>query len=114
VITVHLKLALICFLQQCHPALVGGNTPKGEFTIQQRMVLAQGYGGDVLQFHEDDKYVYAIHRVWTLRPRERRRERLQSPNAEDRKFITNGCVNVSPEVYDKLVKLKGSKVRIVD
>jgi hypothetical protein len=112
VITVSVKLALICFLQQCYPALVGGNTPKGDFTIRQRFVQTPGYGGDVLEFYEDDKYVYAIHRVWLLKPKERRAERLKSPAAKDRQSITNGCINVSPEVYDKLVKAKMFKLRI--
>lgn len=106
-IDVYLSLAKICFtvtnLTQCHPALVGPQTPVGEYQIIPRRVSSEGYGGDVLQFHEDDRFVYAIHRVWVLNPRERRQERLQSPKVEDRRSITNGCVNVSPEVYRTLV-----------
>lgn len=113
-ITVHLKLAMICFLQQCYPALVGESTPKGEFTIQRRMVLADGYGGDVLQFLEDEKYIYAIHRVWTKIPRERRAQRLASDRVEDRRGVTKGCINVTPEVYEKLLESKATKLVITD
>ena len=106
-IVVDIALATICFLQGaeqvCHNALVGPSTPKGEFQLVQRLTDSPGYGGDVLQFKEKDTHVYAIHRVWTLSPRERRLQRLASADAAQRRSITNGCINVSPEVYDKLV-----------
>ena len=54
-----------------------------------------------MRFKEDKKYLYAIHRVWTLKPEERRMERITSSNVADR-YITNGCINVTDEVYDQL------------
>lgn len=102
-VVVDLALATICFLGQCYPALVGPRTPVGEFALQQRLTDSVGYGGDVLQFHETEKSVMAVHRVWTMKPAERRIERLASPNATHRQSITNGCVNVAPDVYQKLV-----------
>lgn len=106
-IVVDLALATICFLQGtdavCHNALVGPATPRGEFSLIQRMTKDPGYGGDVLQFDEDAKQVYAIHRVWTLKPEQKRLERLASPDPKQRNSITNGCINVSPEVYQQLL-----------
>jgi hypothetical protein len=106
-IVVDIALAMICFLQGaeqvCHNALVGPATPTGEFRLVQRLTNSPGYGGDVLQFKEEENHVYAIHRVWTLSPKERRLQRLASPDARQRRSITNGCINVAPEVYEKLV-----------
>jgi hypothetical protein len=101
-VTVSLGLATICFLGSCHPALIGENTPSGEFVLQKRIVRSEGYGGDVLQFKETQTSVYAIHRVWLQRPEQRREQRLRSNSSKDR-IITSGCINVSPEIYEKLV-----------
>lgn len=101
-------LATICFTTQpggaeeCHPVLVGADTPRGEFTINQRVTSSAGYGGDVLQFKEDKTGVWAIHRVYLLNPKEKRAERLRSLDPKQRQ-ITHGCVNVQPEVYMKLL-----------
>lgn len=100
-VTVYLAKALICFAGQCHPALVGVSTPTGAFDLKERQVSASGYGGDVLQFDEDDTFVWAIHRVWTGNPKEARIQRLQSSDPK-RRLITNGCINVMPEVYEQL------------
>jgi hypothetical protein len=107
-VIINIALATICFTyngtEECHPALLGKHipTPVGEFTLIRRITADPGYGGDVLQFMETDKYVMAIHRVWTLKPNEKRLERLKSKNVADR-FISWGCVNVEPTVYEKLV-----------
>lgn len=107
-IVVDIALATICFLQSgqqvCHNALVGPSTPRGEFEVVQRLTQDPGYGGDVLQFHEDAKQVFAIHRVWTLKPEQKRLQRLASSDAHQRRSITNGCINVAPEVYDALME----------
>lgn len=106
-IVVDLALATICFLhggqQECHNALVGPLTPRGEFEVVQRLTSDPGYGGDVLQFHEDAKQVYAIHRVWTLKPEQKRLQRLASADPKQRNSITNGCVNVDPAVYQRIL-----------
>lgn len=101
-VVVDVALATICYLGQCHAALIGADTPKGEYTLTQRLVQSPGYGGDVLQFKEDDKEIYAIHRVWLLRPAEKRAERLKSKDPDVRR-ITKGCINVDPIVYQELV-----------
>ncbi|MDO4878784.1 MAG: murein L,D-transpeptidase [Neisseria sp.] len=95
--------AQLCFPDsgQCHPVLVGKSTPKGRFKMNIYKTDKAGYGGDVIGFKEEKDFLFALHRVWTLKPSERRLERLASPNAADR-IMTNGCINVSDEVYDKL------------
>lgn len=103
-IIVDLTLATICFLGTCFPALVGTDTPTGRYQTIQRETVSPGYGGDIIQFHEDDRGVYSIHRVWTQKPEQRRVERLKSNDSSQRQTITKGCVNVMPEVYDKLIK----------
>lgn len=100
-VTVFLSKALLCVSAQCWPVLVGVDTPTGTFTLQQRFTVDAGYGGDVLQFHETNDTVYAVHRVWTLRPQERREQRLRDPDPA-RRVITKGCVNVDPVLYDWL------------
>lgn len=102
-ILVDITSATLCFLQACHPILLGENTPIGEFKLEQRIVLSDGYGGDVLQFSEDDKGIFAIHRVWLGNPKENRLSKLTDPNPENRKFISNGCINIDPKIYDELV-----------
>lgn len=106
IISISLSLASICFthdgIHQCYPVLIGPNTPTGEYTVTRRYTDQPGYGGDVLQFDENEKFVYAIHRVWTLIPQQQRVRRLKSDNIKDR-YITSGCINVDPTVYDKLL-----------
>lgn len=102
-VTVYLSKALICFMNVCHPALVGDNTLPGEYNLIPRKVLSTGYGGDVLQYKEDSERVYAIHRVWTQIPSQNRREKLNSDSPRDRLRVTKGCINVSEEVYDQLI-----------
>lgn len=113
-IIVNIALATLCIVyppdeltletqpQQCYPVLVGEDTPRGEYELSHRLVESPGYGGDVLQFKEDELEVFAIHRVWLLRPQEKREERLKRLDPRQRR-ITKGCVNVDPEVYEKLV-----------
>lgn len=102
ILTLSLSKALLCSALQCWPALIGPSTPIGEFQLVQRYTLARGYGGDVLQFHETENSVVAIHRVWLGRESEHRRERLASSDPKDR-VISKGCINVDEAVYDKLV-----------
>ena len=102
-VIVNLATALICFAGNCYPALIGANTPIGEYTIEQRATSSPGYGGDVLMFKEDDKMVYAVHRVITFNASQRRIERLQLELPARARIITDGCINVMPEVYEKLV-----------
>jgi len=107
-VIVSIALATICFTYQdkeeCHPVLLGKKTPTpvGEYIVRKRITTDPGYGGDVLQFHETPTEVYAIHRTWLMNPKQKRAERLKSENVSDR-FITNGCINVDPVIYEKLL-----------
>lgn len=102
-ILVNLATASICFLNQCYPALVGPDTPAGQFRLEHVSTQEAGYGGDVLVFKESSDTVWAIHRVWLLDLRQRRLERLTSDKKSERTTVTLGCINVMPEVYEKLV-----------
>lgn len=107
-IIVSLALATICFnyngIDECHPVLLGKSdrTPIGEFNLIHARTNAPGYGGDILQFDESKTTVYALHRIWLLRPEDNRLERMKSNNIEDH-FISAGCINVEPEVYEKIL-----------
>ncbi len=100
-VLVHLATAMICFANQCYPVLIGKATPVGEFEMNLRLTETPGYGGDVIQFYEDDTGVLAIHRLWRLNPKQHREERIVNPDPKAR-IITNGCINLQPEVYEKL------------
>ena len=107
-VIVSIALATICFTyngaQECHPVLLGKNppTPTGEFTLIQRYTVDPGYGGDVLQFKETSTKIYAIHRIWLLNPKQNRTQRIKSPRISDH-FISMGCINVEPFVYERLI-----------
>ena len=100
-VIVDITLATICFANACYPALIGKATPVGEYQLALRITQSPGYGGDVIQFKETTDDVFAIHRVWLGKPKERRLQRLASPDPAQRQ-ITNGCINVMPDVYEKL------------
>lgn len=101
-IVVDLLLATICFgtPQVCHPVLIGRETPKGTYNLTLRITTQPGYGGDVIQFHESSDYVYAIHRVWTLNPKQNRLSRINGSISG--RTITGGCINVMPGIYTDL------------
>jgi hypothetical protein len=103
-VVVSLGLATICFSGQCHPALIGQQTPTGVFPLMHARVLDPAYGGDVLAYaRRSDGRPLAIHRVWLEQPKQRRLDRLRSTAIADRQGITAGCINVMPEIYQQLV-----------
>ncbi len=110
-IIVYLAGALLCTAGQCYPALVGDDTPTGTFPLVRRYVAARGYGGDVMQFAETEHDLFAIHRVWLGNPREHRAERLASADPEQRKAATHGCINVMPDVYEKIITADTIEIR---
>lgn len=112
-VVVSLALASICFAGECYPALVGSNTPAGTFALSQRETPEPGYGGDLLVYREDDRHVWAIHRVITFNASERRVDRLSSGQAEQRRGITKGCINVMPEIYRRLVDCCSNDVLVI-
>lgn len=94
-IEVVLATGLICFQGQCHAALVGADTPRGEFSMVVQRRHEPMFRGDVLVFKEDARSVWAIHRAHN----DKRRALLASGK---RTGVTAGCVNVADDVYDSL------------
>lgn len=113
-IVVSLAAASICFAGACYPALVGDNTPVGTFSLSRQLVQIPGYGDDLLVYREDARHVWAIHRVYTLNPGEDRVARLRSPQAERRRSVTKGCINVMPEVYERLVACCRNDILVIN
>ena len=102
-VVVSLSKAVICFSAVCQPALVGIDTPTGHFPMQQVATSEPGYHGDVIVYKENQKYAWAIHRLWLLDPAQHRAQRIESPDPKDR-VITMGCINVKNQTYAQLVK----------
>jgi hypothetical protein len=101
-VIVDIGAAVICFMSTCYPALVGKDTPIGEYQLVHYSTDTPGYGGNLLVFKEDDNEVFAIHRVLDI-PGQNRFRRIRSDNVKDRQTITAGCVNIEPAVFDLLV-----------
>lgn len=97
--------AELCFpdTQDCHHVLIGKTTPKGLYPMTIMATEKAGYGGEVIGFKEEKGFLFALHRVWLGKPQERRLERIASHNVADR-IMTNGCINVSDDVYERLRK----------
>lgn len=105
-VTIFIGEALICYAGQCHPALLGPETPTGRYELVQRHVLAPGYGGVVIQFKETEKMIYAIHRPYSLDRKINRKKALRSTNPAFRRSISKGCVNVEDAVFEDLLREK--------
>lgn len=99
-VIVDTQTATACIQDDCYPVLVGKNTPKGTFGLQLSTTPDPLYKGSVLAFKSDSTGTYAIHRVWNGKPSERRNERLKGTVSD--RLITNGCINVDDETYNKL------------
>ena len=99
---VDIAAAIICFAGACHNVLVGEETPRGTFQLAPYSTTMPGYGGDLLVFKQEKHAVFAVHRVFNVAGQQRL-SRIHSPYARHRITITAGCVNVEPEVYDKLM-----------
>lgn len=102
-VIVKTQTAELCFADthDCHRVLIGKATPKGTFDLRLYTTEQPGYGGDVVGFKETKDFLFALHRVWTRKPSERRMERIVSDDVSQR-IMTNGCINVTDPVYDKL------------
>lgn len=102
-ITIFLTAALICFNSHCSPILIGHTTPIGKYALHHELTDEKGYGGDILAFAEtEDHTVLAIHRIYTLGKNNHRLEQIQESSIH-RRYVTHGCINVMPEVYQQLI-----------
>ena len=112
-VIVNVSTAMICFTGQCYPALVGKATPLGEYQMVQYRTPIPAYGGTVLAFKETPSVVFAVHQTINVKG-QNRAERLKSNDVRQRVNITNGCINIEPEVYRKLVDCcSKSKISLV-
>lgn len=102
-VIVNIRTAELCFLDtgDCHKVLIGKTTPKGTFDLTLYATKLPGYGGTVLGFKQEGNFLFALHRVWTRKPSERRLERIVSNKVSDR-IMTNGCINVTDPIYERL------------
>lgn len=96
-VEVILTAASICFGGECYPALIGQSTPKGEYTLNLYRIRDPRFGGTVLEFLRVGDEAFSVHRTWPGR------EKMYSLPEEKRRNISQGCVNVDPQVYQKLV-----------
>lgn len=103
-VVAYIGQALICFAGQCHPMLVGPDTPVGVHQLVERRTATPGYGGVVLQFKETETEVYAIHRLWLRDRRIDRAAAIRSNDPKVRAGVTRGCINVEDEVFEALLK----------
>ncbi len=101
-VLVDIAAALICFSSTCYPALVGKDTPAGQFQLTRYNTTAPGYGGNILLFKREGNMLFAVHRVLDV-PGQQRPARLKSSDPAHRVAVTAGCVNVAPEVFDMLI-----------
>ena len=111
-VSIGILASTICFsvggIEECHPILAGRNTPVGTFSMVRMSTRKKGYGGDILVFKETETVLFAIHRLYTLNPKQKRKQRLSSKTTKDN-IITDGCVNVDPSVYNRLVECCSSE-----
>ncbi len=102
-VIVDLALATICFAGQCHPILVGPETPKGSYQLEHFTTQDPRFGGDVLVFDVKNNVIFAIHRLIEV-PGQNRARRIQSAFASHRRNVTGGCINVENYVFEKLLE----------
>lgn len=79
-----------------------GQTPAGTFNLTHRRGFNQ-YGGDIQQFGTDSSgNIFAIHRVTTNKPSQKRLQRLASTDPADAR-ISLGCINIPVDIYNKFL-----------
>mgnify|MGYP000474635702 CR=1 FL=1 len=99
IVEVFLSTALLCFSGTCHNALVGVTTPTGQYEYVKTPIDDPLYGATVAPFAVDNSGgVFAIHQTWLGAPYEQRDVRILG----DDRIMTNGCINIPPDVYEQL------------
>jgi hypothetical protein len=78
-------------------------TPAGEYDLMQQFSLR--LNEPILSFIRGTHKIGAIHPLWMKNPNQQRPQRLKSETPDDNR-ITNGCINVDPDFFYKvLVKI---------
>jgi hypothetical protein len=103
----YLSTMLLCLGIECWPALAGVDTLPGTYPLTLMPVEEPEYRGDVLAYRETDTIIYSIHRTYPGR------EKMYTLPDEKRRRITNGCINIEPNVYDRLVKEQVYQLEII-
>lgn len=101
-VTIFLAKALICFQGTCHPVLLGEDTEPGTYRMAVLHTDQPGYSGNVLMYHRDHRGWFAIHKTFDSPATRRRTQLYHTGNPADRRYVSNGCPNVEPHVYEQL------------
>ena len=115
VLVISLVLATACINDECFNVLVGKNnlTPVGEYSTYYAKTNQFGYDGEVIVFKETNTVAFSIHKPFKSLNNPYYREKvIQSNNPQDRK-ISNGCINIPSDMFDKY-KHSIEKVIILD
>ena len=103
----YLSTMLLCLGIECWPALAGVDTIPGNYPLTLMPVDEPEYKGSVIAYKETDTAIYSIHRTYPGR------EKMYTLPDEKRRFITNGCINVEPYVYERLVREQVNQLEII-
>ena len=99
-VTIFLAKALICFQGACHPVLLGHDTRPGTYPMVVMETQQKGYWGEVLVYYREPTGWWGIHK--TYKPLWNKRDPLYAGPASGRRYVTGGCPNVQPAVYNAL------------
>lgn len=80
----------------------GTETPVGIYVLER--AYSTRLGKNMLVFRKDDDGVYAIHPTVEVKG-QNREARLNSATPDDNR-ISNGCINIPQEAFDKLWSVK--------
>lgn len=99
-VLVMLSQAMLCLGGDCHPVLVGTNTPTGSYIAIKTGIDDPLYDYKFTVFAKDTKgNHYGIHPVWKGEPR---RSKIIKYGTDASRIMTKGCINVESDVYDSL------------
>lgn len=99
-VTIFLAKALICFQGACYPTILGQDTRPGQYQLAPMKTQQKGYRGEVLVYHREPGSWWAVHKTYV--PLLDKRDPLYRGSARARRYVTAGCPNVQPEIYDAL------------
>jgi L,D-transpeptidase catalytic domain len=80
----------------------GTETPVGVYVLEK--AFSTRLNKNILIFRKDEDGVFAIHPVVDVKG-QNRQARLQSVSVDDNR-ISNGCINISQEAFEKLWNTK--------
>lgn len=103
ILEVILSTTIACIQDDCVSVIVGKPktpTPIGYYQTYYATTKQYGYDSELIVFKENSTKVWAIHKPYkTLHNKNYRELILKDINSN--KFISNGCINVPSEFFDK-------------